>query len=136
MVKIIFNFWCMVWRRIADGFTAVDITTLFSGGAVSAAISAVLNAPGWAIFGFGLVGACIGLGLLIAWQEWNRGELRQDAGPKEASKSFPVEGFQLKSRTPIRSTLFCQRWVSTIVLGVALAIGWLALAYTLAVLMP
>ena len=55
----------------------VWITAAF-GVVVSSGISTLLGAPGWAIFGFGLAGACIGLGLLIVWQEWQRGRPKQD----------------------------------------------------------
>jgi len=79
-------FWLIrwLWRRVADYFTAIDIldwmewkTWIFSigGAAMSGVIAALLHATWLQVFGLAIAGACLGLGLLLGWQNWTHGKL-------------------------------------------------------------
>lgn len=68
---------------------------------MSAGITAFLDAPTWAIFGFGLSSVCIALGLLIGWQNFhiqrankvNIDQGEEQKGKVSSIKPFPIQGF-------------------------------------------
>lgn len=92
MVKVIINFVCVLWKRIADSFTAVDIIDLFGwnkrflsmGGAIlSAGAVGFSGAPWSAVIAVGLLAGCFILLLAILYQVWKLGTAAPNKSPLE-----------------------------------------------------